>query len=110
MNTSEDWDTGWGGQTVVLDDDGKLDPASSPSFDEFSSEFEAETTDNRSLLFGSRGDSWHGVRKINCPDDAYRKVFIVVFEEHRPWRMAFKRFKRLLKGEPLTTHKESLMS
>ena len=67
------------------------------------------TADNRSILFGRRGNSWHGVRQINCPEDYYRKVFIVVFEEHRPVHMAWKRFKRRLADKPPVTHKEGLM-
>ena len=50
-----------------------------------------------------------GVRRINCPEGYYRKVFIVVFEEHRPLKVAAKKFKRLVTGKPLVTHKESLM-
>jgi hypothetical protein len=109
MNTGDDWDPGWGGETVVLDDEGRFEAESNPSFDDFSAQYPAETQDNRSLLFGRRGNSWHGVRKIVCPEDAYRKVFIVVFEEHRPLKMAGKRVKRLLTGKPMTTDKESLM-
>ena len=65
--------------------------------------------DNRSLIFGRRGNSWHGVRRINCPDNYFRKVFIVVFEEHRPLRMAAKKMRRLLTGAELVTEKERLM-
>jgi hypothetical protein len=36
-------------------------------------------------------------------------VFIVVFEEHRPIKMAMKKLRRRLTGQPLVTHKESLM-
>jgi hypothetical protein len=81
----------------------------SDAFEDFIAEYPAETTHNHSLIFGRRGNSWHGVRRINCPPDHYRKVFIVVFEEYQPLKMAFKKFKRLLRGKPLTTDKESLM-
>jgi len=36
-------------------------------------------------------------------------VFIVVFEEHRPLRLAAKRARRLLTGSDLVTEKERLM-
>ena len=109
LNTEEDWDHSWGGETVVLDDGGKIETGSSPEFDDFIAEYTAETRGNRSLIFGRRGNSWHGVRRINCPEDRYRKVFIVVFEESRPVKMAFKRLRRLARGKPLVTEKEALM-
>jgi hypothetical protein len=109
LNTDQDWNRGWGGETVVLDDGDTLGPDNAPAFEDFIAEYPAETSDNRSLIFGRRGNSWHGVRRINCPDNHYRKVFIVVFEEYRPLRMAMKKLKRLLTGQQLVTHKESLM-
>ena len=109
LNTEKDWQWDWGGETVVLDDKGLIDADNAPSFEDFDAEYPAETRDNRSLIFGRRGNSWHGVRRINCPEDYFRKVFIVVFEEHRPVRMAAKKFRRLLTGAELVTDKERLM-
>ncbi len=109
LNTQQDWNTDWGGETVVLDDGGRFRADSAPAFEDFIAEYPAETVDNRSLLFGRRGNSWHGVRRINCPEGHYRKVFIVVFEEHRPLAMAGKKLKRLVQGKPLVTDKERLM-
>ena len=109
LNTDDDWRWDWGGETVVLDDGGRFPPDNAPAFEDFLAEYQAETRDNRSLIFGRRGNSWHGVRRIHCPENYYRKVFIVVFEEHRPLRMALKRARRLLRGKELVTHKESLM-
>lgn len=109
MNSEADWDPAWGGETVVLDDGGRIAPENAPAFEDFDAEYPAETVDNRSLLFGRRGNSWHGVRRINCPEGYFRKVFIVVFEEYRPVKMAVKRLRRLLTGKSLVTHKESLM-
>jgi hypothetical protein len=37
--------------------------------------------DNHSFIFARRGNSWHGVREIDCPEDRLRKVFIVVVED-----------------------------
>ena len=62
--------------------------------------------DNRSLIFSRRCNSWHGVRAIECPEGALRKVFIVVFEDYRPARMLAKRMSRLIKGKPLVAEKE----
>tara|TARA_B110000503_G_scaffold75368_1_gene116348 strand:- start:19677 stop:20432 length:756 start_codon:yes stop_codon:yes gene_type:complete len=109
LNTVGDWDWSWGGETVILDDNGRIASDNAPSFEDFDTVYPAQTQDNRSILFGRRGNSWHGVRRINCPDNYYRKVFIVVFEEYRPLRMAFKKVRRLLTGSALVTEKERLM-
>ncbi len=109
LNTDEDWQWDWGGETVVLDDHGRFPAESAPAFEDFDAEYPAETRDNRSLIFGRQGNSWHGVRRISCPENHYRKVFIVVFEEHRPARMLAKRARRLVTGKPLVTDKERLM-
>ncbi len=37
-----------------------------------------------SFLFRRTEHSWHGVREIECPEDAMRKVFIVVIDD---WRL-----------------------
>ena len=109
LNTEQDWQWDWGGETVVLDDGGKIGPENAPAFEDFIAEYPAETRDNRSLIFGRRGNSWHGVRRINCPENYYRKVFIVVFEEYRPLKMAAKKLRRLVTGAELVTEKERLM-
>ena len=109
LNTEDDWHWDWGGETVVLDDQGRLPPDHAPRFEDFAAEYPAVTRDNRSLIFGRRGNSWHGVRRINCPDNFYRKVFIVVFEEYRPLRMATKKLRRLVTAKQLVTDKERLM-
>ena len=109
LNTAEDWEWDWGGETVVLDDGGRIEPDNAPAFEDFDAEYPADTRDNRSLIFGRQGNSWHGVRRINCPENHYRKVFIVVFEEYRPMRTAVKKLRRLLTGAQLVTDKERLM-
>lgn len=106
LNTRTDWDPAWGGETVVLDDHGRFPEDSSPAFEDFDASWAAETMDNRSLIFGRRGNSWHGVRAIDCPDGKLRKVFIVVFEDYRRSRMLVKRVTRLIKGKPLVAEKE----
>ena len=78
FNTEEDWEPGWGGQTLILDDGGALERRSAPDFDDFERSVTAEAIGNRSLLFARREKSWHGVKEIRCPEGAYRKVFIVV--------------------------------
>lgn len=80
FNTEQDWDPSWGGETVILDDGGRFNPRSAPAFEDFVSVEPSETLGNRSLLFVRNGNSWHGVRAIQCPPGALRKVFIVVIE------------------------------
>lgn len=97
FNTEDDWQSEWGGQTVVLDDHGRFDSKSAPAFEDFDSATESHAMGNYSLLFTRRGNSWHGVREISCPPGRYRKVFIVVINERRPLKQLSKAFKRLFK-------------
>ena len=78
MNSDEDWDPAWGGETLVLDDGGRYPRRSAPGFDDFDSATAAKATANHSFLFARRGDSWHGVRELRCPEGRMRQVFIVV--------------------------------
>ncbi|MGH6934541.1 MAG: 2OG-Fe(II) oxygenase [Dongiaceae bacterium] len=94
LNTEKDWRAEWGGETLILDDGGRIPADSAPQFEEFDRVIPAETMDNRSLLFMRREQSWHGVREINCPPAAFRKVFIVVIED---WSLPA-RLKSLFRG------------
>jgi len=49
------------------------------------------------------------VREIQCPEGAFRKVFIVVFQDANPRKLLFKRVKRLLSGKPLISENEKRM-
>lgn len=93
---SEDWDPAWGGETLVLDDCGRFDRRSAPSFEEFDSEIAAQALGNQSFLFIRRHNSWHGVRPLRCPDGHMRRVFIVVI--HRV--SAVERARRLVGIRP----------
>jgi len=81
LNTTDDWDPAWGGETVVLDDEGKFPTRSAPKWEDFKSATPAVAIGNRSFLFARRGNSWHGVRAIQCPEGKLRKVFIVVVND-----------------------------
>ena len=83
FNTEEDWQEEWGGQTIVLDDGGRFDRKGAYEWDEFEEIGRSQVLGNRSFLFVRNHNSWHGVREIECPDGAYRKVFIVVVEDKR---------------------------
>lgn len=81
FNTEEDWDPAWGGETEVLDDGGRLPTGSAPDFDDFDTASSGYALGNHSFLFVRRGNSWHGVRALRCPEGVYRKVFIVVIND-----------------------------
>jgi hypothetical protein len=78
FNTEDDWDPAWGGQTVVLDDGGKLSAHDSPAFGSLPQVATAEILGNRSFIFKRTEHSWHAVNPIDCPRGHLRKVFIVV--------------------------------
>jgi len=80
LNRSSEWDQSWGGETLVLDDGGRFHSDSAPDFGDFDALAAARTGDNDSFIFARRGNSWHGVRELTCPEGHFRKVFIVVFE------------------------------
>jgi hypothetical protein len=78
FNTEDEWDRDWGGQTVILDDNGRFSRNSAPEFEDFDQSWVADAMGNRSLLFQRQGNSWHGVQALDCPEGRLRKVFIVV--------------------------------
>jgi hypothetical protein len=87
FNTAEDWDSSWGGETLILDDGGRFPRSSAPRFEDFDRTLTPESMGNHSVLFMRRGNSWHGVREIRCPPDRLRKVFIVVINLLTPKTM-----------------------
>jgi Rps23 Pro-64 3,4-dihydroxylase Tpa1-like proline 4-hydroxylase len=78
FNTKEDWDPAWGGETVILDDQGRFNRKSAPRFEDFPESLASTAIGNFSLLFQRLDKSWHGVRPVQCPEGHMRKVFIVV--------------------------------
>lgn len=84
LNTKDDWDPSWGGQTLVLDDRGRFSRNSAPDFDEFDRIVPSVAIGNRSFLFVRKANSWHGMYPICCPEDRMRKVFIVVIDRWTP--------------------------
>lgn len=81
LNDPDRWDASWGGETVVLDDHGRFPTRSAPRWEDFDSATPAVAVGNRSFLFARRGNSWHGVRAIQCPEGELRRVFIVVVND-----------------------------
>ncbi|MDH5428081.1 MAG: 2OG-Fe(II) oxygenase [Nitrospirota bacterium] len=85
FNTEKDWQESWGGETVILDDEGQFDRQSAPTFEDFKQASTSKAIGNYSLLFARKGNSWHGVKEIRCPGNQMRKVFIVVINRFS-WR------------------------
>jgi len=80
FNTPSDWKEEWGGQTLVLDDEGKLDCNSAPDLSMFGRKISTQTLGNYSLLFARTDHSWHMVGELRSPPNVLRKIFTVVIE------------------------------
>ena len=78
FNTEDDWDPAWGGETLVLDDGGGMDPNSAPAFEDFKQIIPCKSLGNVSAILERSPRGWHGVRAITCPEGHMRKVFIIV--------------------------------
>ena len=98
FNTESDWDPSWGGETLILDDGGRLPRHSAPGFDAFGPPIRAHSLGNRSLIFTSRAHGWHGVEPVRCPDDRLRKVFIAVINKAAPQTRFLRRLHRAVAG------------
>lgn len=81
FNSEDQWDRSWGGAILLLSD--KKTDGLNPDFDDFGANQAVETLGNSSFFFKNTPAAWHGVRPLNCPDGAYRKLFNVVFESPR---------------------------
>lgn len=73
----DDWDSSWGGQMLVLDDEGKWRTHSAPTFEQLKVAAKVEPCANTSLLFQRTPRSWHGVLPLRCPEGRLRKIFSV---------------------------------
>ena len=98
LNTSDTWNTEWGGQTLALNDDGKRSPYTGPALSEFDKIFTSKSVDNNSFIFTRTDHSWHAVDTIQCPDGLLRKMFSVVANRKQTFReKMMSRFKSVLK-------------
>jgi hypothetical protein len=84
FNSSADWRPEWGGNTVLLG--GKRTDRLNPELADFDERLSAPMLDNHSTLFRNSSAAWHGVGRIDCPPDSYRRLFCVVFLHATPWR------------------------
>jgi hypothetical protein len=76
--TDEDWPREWGGDILILDDEGRYKAHSAPKFEDLKVAASLDLRKNGSLLFQRTEHSWHGVKPLESPDPLlYRKLFIV---------------------------------
>jgi hypothetical protein len=75
--TEADWEASWGGQILILDDGGRFKAHSAPAFDALAVAAALDPRGNGSLLFQRTEHSWHGVRPLQCPENVFRRLFIV---------------------------------
>jgi hypothetical protein len=78
FNTSDDWQTEWGGSTLILDN--KHGNAMNPEVSDFGKSEAVQVMDNRSFLFKNQPNAWHAVDILNCPPGVHRRIFNMIFE------------------------------
>lgn len=78
FNSEDDWDPAWGGDTLMLDDGGRLSNDSAPALEEFDQIYRSTSLGNYSAIIKRNDHGWHAVEAIDCPEDRLRRVFIIV--------------------------------
>ena len=74
FNTEEDWEENWGGQILMMDDEGRYKPHSAPAFDDLKVAASLVPRGNESLFFQRTEHSWHGVRPLGMPIEQAAKA------------------------------------
>lgn len=92
FNTQDDWEASWGGRNLIFDDGGRWHPHTGPTFDDLPVSASIEPCGNASLLFQRTEHSWHGVRPLECPPRALRKLFIVTINIPT-WQVIWRRIR-----------------
>lgn len=82
FNTSDDWNTAWNGETLVLGN--KLNDVMNPDFSDFTTVIPAQFTNSHSFIFKNTPNAWHGVKPLTCPEGKYRRLFNIIFEFPQP--------------------------
>ncbi|OOZ39064.1 hypothetical protein BOW53_13090 [Solemya pervernicosa gill symbiont] len=97
FNSDKEWQREWGGETLLLSD--KKIMENNPEFEDFGAVQAVEMLNNKSFLFKNCRDGWHGVRRLDCPEGAYRRLFTVVIETtKKKLHSLLKRVRRRLAG------------
>lgn len=77
FNKPGEWQSEWGGQTLILEDLQKN--VDNPEFDDFNLIHQVSNIGNNSLIWSNSPIAWHGVRPLSPPGGQFRRVFTVVF-------------------------------
>jgi len=93
FNTDEDWNSCWGGNVLIQDDDGRLQRRSAPSFDQLKVAASLDPRGNGSLLFQRTAHSWHAVHPLECLPGALRKLFLVTINNGLHWQVCWRRLR-----------------
>jgi hypothetical protein len=78
FNDPSEWDPSWGGETLILDDGGRLDYLSAPEIEDFDGEIACSGIGNYSAIIRRTDHAWHAMRPLTCPEGRFRRVFIVI--------------------------------
>jgi hypothetical protein len=84
LNSEGEWDTAWGGETLILDDSLQYKAESNPEFEDLKIVASSPSAPNSSLLFARTDHSWHGVKELMCPKGVTRKLFTVIINKKKP--------------------------
>ena len=64
----EDWPREWGGDILILDDEGHYKAHSGSTYDDLKIAASLDLRKNGSLLFKRAEHSWHGVKPLQSPN------------------------------------------
>lgn len=92
FNTESDWETSWGGNILILDDEGRFRTHSAPAFDDLRTAAALDPRGNGSLLFQRTAHSWHGVRPLESPPNHLRKLFLITINVPT-WQVWYRRIR-----------------
>jgi len=78
FNTEKDWNSKWGGSTLILGEKrNKIDGQT--NFKDFKVTVPVANLENHSVLMRNTPEAWHGVKPLSCPVGVYRKIFMIIF-------------------------------
>ena len=92
FNTKTDWKDDWGGDILILNDEGRCKTHSGPDFKDLRTAAALDPRKNGSLLFKRTAHSWHGVRPLRAPPGQLRKLFIITVNVPT-WQVIFRRLR-----------------
>ena len=111
FNTKEDWNESWGGELELYDSEEKFPDNSAPLRESFARIFSYPIIDNRSVIFASTNHSWHGVKALEAPEGAHRKLFTVVIEKPRLLKTRIKDFLLdTMRGQPRSIYGRNVIN